>query len=281
MAMPPTEAEPLAPGAELARLRAAAPLVHNITNFVAMNVMANVQLAIGASPAMIHAREEAAEFAPIASALTVNIGTLSPEWVAAMNEAAAAATAAGRPWVLDPVAVGATGFRRRTAAELLALRPTVIRGNASEIIALAALSGSVTAPAAGGGKGVDASHTVAAAEDAADALALSSGAVVAVTGAMDYVTDGRRRVRIANGHPLMPRVTALGCALTGVVGAFLGAGSAPFDGTVAALAYYGLAGELAAKRAVGPGSFASAFLDVLARLEPGDLDLGARIRSAG
>ena len=129
------------PGAELARLRAAAPLVHNITNFVAMSTMANVQLAIGASPAMLHAREEVAEFAPLASALTINIGTLSGEWLAGMLDAAAAANRADRPWVLDPVAVGATSFRRRAAEQLLALGPKVIRGNASEIIALARSGG--------------------------------------------------------------------------------------------------------------------------------------------
>jgi len=271
-------AEPLSPCVELTRLRTAAPLVHNITNFVAMNVMANVQLAIGASPAMIHAREEAAEFASIASALTVNIGTLSPEWLAAMHDAAAAATAAGRSWVLDPVAAGATGFRRRAAAELLALSPTVIRGNASEVIALAASAGISAAPEMSG-KGVDASDPVAAAEKAADALARSSGAVVAVTGVEDYVTDGSRRARIANGHALMPRVTALGCALTGVVGAFLGAGSPAFDGTITALAYYGLAGEQAAQHAGGPGSFLPAFLDALAAIGPEELERGARIQT--
>ena len=274
--MPATVAESVTPGAELARLRAAAPLVHNITNFVAMNVMANVQLAIGASPAMIHAREEAAEFAPLAAALTINIGTLSPDWLAAMHEAAGAATAAGRPWVLDPVAAGATTFRRRAATGLVALGPTVIRGNASEIIALAALGSDA---AGAGGKGVDATDPVAAAEQAADALALSSGAVVAVTGAMDYVTDGEHRLHIANGHPLMPRVTALGCALTGVVGAFVGAGSAPFPGTVSALAYYGLAGEQAAARSEGPGTFAAAFLDALAGIDTEQLDRGARLQT--
>ena len=263
------------PGAELARLRAAAPLVHNITNFVAMSTMANVQLAIGASPAMLHAREEVAEFAPLASALTINIGTLSGEWLAGMLDAAAAANRADRPWVLDPVAVGATSFRRRAAEQLLALGPKVIRGNASEIIALARLTGGDSRSQTG--KGVDAADPVEAAEAAANSLAGATGAVVAVTGAVDWVTDGARGARVANGHPLMPRVTALGCALTGVIGAFLGAGSAPFAGTLAALAYYGLAGEQAAAVAVGPGSFASAFLDALAAMQPEQLDQGARI----
>jgi hydroxyethylthiazole kinase len=259
------------PGQHLEAMRAAAPLVHNITNYVAMNVMANVLLAAGASPAMVHAREEAADFARIAHALTVNIGTLSQPWVGAMAEAAGAAVAAGRPWVLDPVAAGATAFRREAAMELLTLRPTLVRGNASEIIALAG--------GGAAGKGVDAIDGVAAAEGAAVTLARTLGAVVAVTGPLDFVTDGARAARIANGHPLMPQVTALGCSLTGVCGAFLGAGCEPFEGTVAALAYFGLAGERAADGAAGPGSFAVRLLDSLAALDAAALDAGARIES--
>ena len=191
------------PGIHLAQMRADAPLVQNITNYVAMNVMANVMLAAGASPAMVHAPEEVQEFAAIASALTINIGTLSAPWVEAMALAAQAARAAGRPWVLDPVAVGATGFRRKAGARLLALGPTVIRGNASEILALAG--------ATAAGKGADAADEVAAAEAAATRLAKDNGLVVAVTGPVDFVTDGTRAARIANGHPMMPKITALGC----------------------------------------------------------------------
>lgn len=261
------------PGLALSRVRAAAPLVHNITNFVAMNPMANALLALGASPAMIHAREEAGEFAAIADALTVNIGTLSAQWLEAMAEAAAAAGAAGKPWVLDPVAAGATGFRSRAARRLLALKPTLVRGNASEILALA--GDNTTA-----GRGVDAGDAVQHAEPAARALARETGAVVAVTGPVDLVTDGERILRIRNGHPLMPRVTALGCSLTGIAGAFLGAGCDAFDGTAAALAYYGVAGEIAASGAAGPGSFAVAFIDALAAVTPDTLDAAARIGTA-
>jgi hydroxyethylthiazole kinase len=243
--------------------------VHNITNFVAMNPMANILLAAGASPAMVHAVEESAEFALLADALTVNIGTLSPIWVEGMLAAARAASQAGKPWVLDPVAAGATSLRRDAAARLLALRPTVVRGNASEIIALAGDNKA--------GKGVDAADPVAAAEDAARSLAERSGAVVAVTGEIDYVTDGRQAARIANGHPMMPQVTALGCSLTGVIGAFLGAGCTAFDGTVSALAYYGLAGERAAVGAEGPASFAIYFVDALATMSTQELDDDARI----
>lgn len=259
----------ITPGPALARMRAAAPLVQNITNYVAMNPMANILLAAGASPAMVHAREEAAEFAAIADALTINIGTLSADWLESMVEAATAANAAGTPWVLDPVAVGATAFRRGAGESLVALGPTLIRGNASEILALAQQAES--------GKGVDANDSVAAAESAATRLARATGAVIAVTGPVDFVTDGRRAARVANGHPLMPRVTALGCSLTGVAGAFLGARCDPFEGTVAALAYYGFAGEMAAVGAPGPGTFAVRFLDALAGVDPDALDVGSRI----
>jgi hydroxyethylthiazole kinase len=182
-----------------------------------------------------------------------------------------AATVAGEqslPWVLDPVAVGATSYRRALGARLVALRPTVIRGNASEILALAS--------ATAAGKGADATESVETAETAARALARSCGAVVAVTGEVDFVTDGTRAARVANGHAMMPRVTALGCSLTGVVAAFL-AGQDPFEATVAALAYYGLAGERAGATAQGPGSFQTAFLDELYTLDAAALDAGARI----
>lgn len=129
------------PGSYLSAVLTAKPLVHNITNYVAMNVMANVLLAIGASPAMVHAREEAAEFAVLAQALTVNIGTADPDWGVAMQDAAAVMGEAGRPWVFDPVGVAATRFRQDLSAKLLDLKPTVVRGNASEILALAGIGG--------------------------------------------------------------------------------------------------------------------------------------------
>lgn len=260
------------PSRSLRAMRDAQPLVHNITNFVAMNVTANVLLAAGAAPAMIHAEEEAAEFAAIASALAVNIGTLSPRWVSAMMSAAEAAGAAGKPWALDPVAAGATTYRRESAARLLALKPTVIRGNASEILALAG--------AAGAGKGVDSGDSVAAARDAARGLAAQTGGVVVATGPADLVTDGDRAVEILNGHAMMPRITALGCALTSLVAAFAATSEDRFEAVVAALAYYGVAGETAARSAAGPGGFAVAFLDALYAIDGARLDAEARIRAA-
>ena len=257
------------PGIYLDRMRADAPLIHNIANYVSMNVMANVLLAAGASPAMIHAREEAAEFASIASALTVNIGTLSPDWVEAMVQAASAARTNGTLWVLDPVAAGATAYRRRVSADLLELKPDIVRGNASEIMALAGLAGQ--------GKGVDSGDDVAAARNAAAQVSRMTGGITIVTGPRDLLTDGSRWAEVANGHSLMPQVTALGCSLTGIVAAFAAGAEDRFSASTAALAYYGLSGERAAEGANGPGSFAVRFLDALAGIDGQTLTARARI----
>jgi len=252
----------------LARLRSRAPLVHNITNYVVMNTTANALLAIGASPAMVHAEEEAAEFVRLAQALVVNIGTLSASWLAAMEAAAGAANAAGVPWVLDPVAAGATVFRRSASARLAELRPAAIRANASEILALAGQTGA--------GKGVDSTDTTEAAREAARSLARRLGTVVAVTGAIDHVTDGSRVASVANGHVMLTRVTGTGCTATALVGAFLGAGLPAFDASVAALASLGVAAEFAAERSSGPGGFETGLRDALYRLD--DAALAARAR---
>ncbi len=261
------------PATLLAAMRANPPLVQCITNFVAMNIAANVMLAAGASPAMVHAEEEAAEFATISGALTINIGTLSAGWLAGMLSAAQSANKAGKPWVLDPVAHYATSFRRKAVTQLLELQPTIIRGNASEIIALAG--------GASRGQGVDSRDPVELAEDAARQLAQKHACVVAVTGVTDFVTDGHKARRIEGGSPLMPQVTALGCSLTCLVGAFAATTpDNPFDATVAALAVFAVAGEQAGAAADGPGSFSWRFLDTLTALDAETLSAKARILTA-
>lgn len=252
--------------ARLERLRQARPLIHNITNYVAMNSTANILLALGASPAMVHASEEVAEFAAMADALTINIGTLSADWLDAMQQAARSAREHHRPWVLDPVAVGATQFRRDAAAMLIAERPSVIRGNASEILALAKLSG-CESDIDDRGRGVDSTASSDVAATAAIELARTTSAVVAVTGVIDLVTDSQRLARIPGGHPLMPRVTTLGCSLTGVVAAFVATGDDALLATCSALNCYAAAGSMAGDRASGPGSFAPAFIDALYQLD--------------
>lgn len=260
----------LEPGHTLAAIRANRPLVHNITNFVAMDLAANLLLAAGASPAMAHAREEVESFVELAGALTVNIGTFSPAWMEAAELAAARAHALGRPWVLDPVGVGATAYRQANAQRLLAHKPAVIRGNASEILALAGSTDS-------GAKGVDSGVGAEAAAASAERLAATTGAVVVATGPTDLVTDGHRRATIANGNGMMPQITALGCALTALTGAALAVQPDPFVAAAHALAIMGVAGERAAHGAKGPGSLRVALLDELYNLRPDELDDEARI----
>jgi hydroxyethylthiazole kinase len=256
--------------ASLQAIRQGAPLVHNITNFVSMEVVANCLLALGASPAMVHAEEEVEDFVGIASSLVVNIGTLSPPWVAAMARAGTRASALGRPWVLDPVGAGATPYRTRTALDLIERVPTVIRGNASEILALAGAAGGPT-------KGVDSTHSADEAVHAAQQLAEASGAVVAVTGRVDRITDGERWLEVENGDPRMTRVTALGCAASAIIGAFLVVERDPLLAAAQALAIFGLAGERAAAEAPGPGSLRWRIVDQLALLDEATVLAGAKI----
>ncbi len=254
----------------LAEVRARRPLIHNITNYVVMNTTANTLLALGASPIMAHAREEVEELAAVAGALVLNIGTLSPDWIEAMAAAGRVASRRGIPTVLDPVGAGATGLRTDAARRLLAeVRPAVVRGNPSEVLAVAA--------AGVGGKGVDSTHTVDEARRAAVAIARRESCIVAVTGAEDFVTDGRVGVRVANGDPWMARITGSGCAATAVTGAFLAVTASALEAAAAALTVFGLAGERAAHGCPGPGSFQVRLLDELAALAPDDVARGARL----
>jgi len=242
------------------RVRTQSPLVQCITNFVSMDLAANVLNAVGASPAMVHDAHESGEFAAIASALCVNIGTPSPSWAAGMTAAVEGAVGAGTPWVLDPVAVGATAYRRDLVAGLLEHSPAVIRGNAGEIMSIAT---SVSA-----GRGVD---SIASSDDAVDAarqVATRYAAVVVVSGRVDVVTDGEQVVRLHGGDDRMPMITALGCAASALVGATLGvAPERPLQAALAAMAVLAVAGERAGARAQGPGSLRVALLDELAALD--------------
>lgn len=244
-------------------VRAQAPLVQCITNYVSMDIAANVVNAVGASPAMVHDRREAGEFARLASAVVANIGTPSPPWVDGMLAAVQAADDAGTPWVLDPVAVGATAYRREAVDALLAQRPRVLRGNASEILTIAT--------SIAGGKGVDSAAEPSEALHAARELASRLGAVVAVTGTYDVVTDGASTVHVHGGHRWMPRITALGCAASAVVGACCAVEDDSVLATATALAVVAAAGERAGERASGPGSLRWELIDELATLDSGAL----------
>ncbi|MEB4615720.1 hydroxyethylthiazole kinase [Leucobacter sp. M11] len=242
--------------AVLAAIRERAPLVQSITNSVVQNVTANALLAVGAAPAMVDTPGEAAVFARLASGLLVNLGTPSAEQRLGAQEAVPAALEAGRPWVLDPVAVGSLPLRTALAAELIGLRPTIIRGNASEILALAG--------AGAGGRGVDAADDVELALAPARELAARTGAVVAVSGPLDAITDGVVTVRTRNGHPLLTRMTGGGCALGAIMVAAAAVAPDPLTAAVAAHVFTGVAAELAAETAGGPGTFAAHYLDRLA-----------------
>jgi hydroxyethylthiazole kinase len=254
----------------LSTVRAKAPLVHNITNLVVMNYTANALLAMGASPVMAHALEEVEEMAALAGALVLNIGTLTAEWVESMLKAGRSASRAGTPVILDPVGSGATALRTSTAGRIIAeTRPAVVRGNASEILSLRE-AGSRT-------RGVDSRHGVDQAADAARSLAAELQCVLAITGPVDLVTDGRRVVRVANGHPLMGRVTGTGCTATAAIAAFLTVDPDPLRAAATALAYFGLAGETAARSASAPGSFMIGMLDALYTITPEQLEAGCKI----
>ncbi len=257
-------------------LRAEPPLVHCITNSVVTGFTANVLLALGAAPAMVDITGEAGMFAAISSGLLVNLGTPTPEQRTASLEAVGGARTAGTPWVLDPVAVGALPVRTALAQDLLERRPTVIRGNASEILALAGRSA--------GGRGVDAVDGTEAAVDAARDLAARTGGAVAVSGPVDLIIDGQTEIRVANGDALLTRVTGGGCALGAVMAAFLGAarqtGENPAVAAAAATLVYTIAAEDAARGAAGPGSFAVRLLDALAAVAPSELAARARVSVA-
>lgn len=249
---------------DITQIRAEAPLVHNITNFVVMNITANALLALGASPVMAHAAEEVEEMASLARALVINIGTLSPAWVESMLQAMRTAAAKGRPIVFDPVGAGATRYRTETCRELLKeVPPSIVRGNASEILALAG--------AAGATKGVDSTDTSDAALDAARTLVDRYSCVVTVSGATDLIVSKDRLLRVANGHPMMPRVTGLGCTATALTGAFAAVNPSSLGAAAHAMAVMGIAGEIAAAASPGPGTFQVHFLDALYALQESDI----------
>lgn len=245
------------------------PLVHNITNYVVMNFTANALLSMGASPVMAHALNEVEEMVALAGSLVLNIGTLSDDWVSSMIAAGKKASQLGTPVILDPVGAGATRLRTDSAKKIIRnAEIRVIRGNASEILSLRD-DKSVT-------KGVDSLHSVEDAAGTASSLAKELKTTLAVTGAVDLITDGNRIIRVLNGHKLMGSVTGTGCAATATIGAFLAVDKDPVTAAATALAYFGLAGERAAARSTAPGSFMIAMLDALYEITPEILEKESR-----
>lgn len=245
-------------------IRRKSPIVHNITNYVAMNNTANALLAIGASPVMAHAEEEVADMVNIAQALVINIGTLSDRWVSAMFRAITRAGELGIPVILDPVGAGATVYRTKTARELIKKgSPSIIRGNASEIMALLDDESKT--------KGVDSAASSDSAVVAARRLSEIHQCIICISGATDYIVERERMIRVENGHPLMTRVTGLGCTASALCGAFAAVDNSAVEATAKAMAVMGIAGELAARKAEGPGSMQMHFLDCLYGLTEDDI----------
>jgi hydroxyethylthiazole kinase len=239
-----------------------------------MNETANATLAIGALPVMAHAPEEVEELAAAAGALVLNIGTLSRPWIDAMLLAGKAANAAGVPVVFDPVGAGATTLRTETAKRILGeVHVAVLRGNAAEIAALAGLEAKIS--------GVEAIGVGAGAATIARTAATSLGVVASVTGPVDYVSDGRRTLAVANGDPLLATITGSGCMSTALTGCFVAVRTDSLvDAAAFALAAIGVAGEDAATQAKGPGTFHALLYDALHALTPERLDERANIELA-
>jgi len=258
-----------------ARLLTVGPLIQNITNTVVQQFSANVLLAVGAAPAMIDHEADAGQFAALADGIVVNLGTASSHQFLAADAAIQTATATATPWVLDPVSVGVTDYRTGRIHQAVRQNPTVIRGNASEIAVLAGMGA--------GGRGVDSTDAVDAVLPAAVQLSMTTGAIVAVSGAVDAIVDNSedmvRVARIAGGHELMPRVIGTGCSLGSVTAAYVAACRASdlaqtesdFAAVVAAHAHFAVAGGAAGTRARGPGSFAPAFIDALYHINRNEL----------
>lgn len=259
----PTDFSAAQAATSLTQFRSAAPLVHCLTNDVVQSFTANVLLALNASPAMVVDPEEAAQFSAVADALLINVGTLERTRADAMRAAVNSAHQARTPWVLDPVAVGGLTFRTEFCRELLARKPAAIRGNASEIMALAGLTAQ--------GRGVDSTDDSLAALPAARELARQVGTIVAVTGVVDYVTDGERDIAVSGGDSMMTRVVGTGCALSAVVAGFCALEGDRLSHVAAVCYVMALAGQQAASVSQGPGSFIPHFLDRLYTLRAEDL----------
>lgn len=244
---------------DLNNIRLKSPLIHSITNYVVMNNTANALLSIGASPVMAHALEEVEEMAQMASALVLNIGTLDDKWVQSILLAAKVALKEQIPIIFDPVGAGATSYRTRVSKLIIdQYNPSIIRGNASEIMALSDSKIKT--------KGVDSTDSSEIALDAAKSLAASSGAIVVISGEIDYITDGIYVDRVNNGATIMQKVTGMGCTASAITGAFAAVNSNMYEAALNAMATMGISGELAAQKASGNGSMQVLFLDELYNL---------------
>lgn len=249
------------------------PLIHHLTNYVTVNLVANVTLCTGALPVMAHAVEEVEQMVAAAGALVINMGTLDPPWIEAMIKAGKEANRRDIPVIFDPVGAGATEFRSRMPEKLMGeIEFAAVCGNAGEIATLAGLEAEV--------RGVE--SLAGDAREAVVEAARALGTTVAATGPTDYVSDGREVLAVENGHPLLGRIVGSGCSSTAVIGCFAAAAGGDPETVAGALSYFGRAGELAAEKAAGPGTFEPLLLDALAAIsaDPGLLQDKLRVKEA-
>ena len=252
---------------DIKAIRKDAPLVHNITNYVVMNTTANALLAIGASPVMAHAKPEISQMAGIAASLVINIGTLSDPWIESMLVAGKKAEERHIPVILDPVGAGATDYRTDTAHKLMnAVHPSIIRGNASEIMAITRKTIQT--------KGVDSINASDEAIGSAQILNRNLNSIICISGACDYIvsSQGNELMTIKNGHTMMPHITGMGCTASALCGAFAAVNPKYDKAAAHAMAVMGIAGEIAGKKSKGPASFQIRFIDALYQLTQKDIN---------
>jgi len=238
------------------------PMVGSITNSVTINLVANAQLAVGGSAAMVYLPDEGESLAKAAGATYINVGTFMPIYEETLPRTAKALQAAGKPWVLDPVAVGIGELRTKSLRQFKEYKPSVIKGNASEIIAVAGLWNLEGGIGKSNVRGVDSTDAVSAARTAAVAVARWTGGAVVVSGETDLITDGTIVAFSHGGSHFFEKITGAGCSLGGVVAVYLSVAS-PFIAALTAASVYNLAGKRAEKKVEGPGHFQSQFLDEL------------------
>lgn len=255
----------------LAAIREKKPLVHSITNFVVMNETANATLCLGALPIMSHAIEEVEEMVGISSALVLNIGTLAPDWIDAMELAGKRANELGIPVILDPVGAGASRLRTESSKRLLEnVRISVVRGNCAEIATLAGIAAET--------RGVESISSSSGPDEVARQFASIYGCTAAITGVVDVVCDGKRTAQLSNGHAMLGKVVGTGCMSNVIVASFTAVDSDPFTAAVGGLTAFGIAGELAAQvSADKPGTFHVELYNALYAVQTADIEARAKI----
>ena len=246
------------------------PMAPSITNSVTINLVANAQLAVGGSAAMVYLSDEGKAMAALGGAMYINMGTMLPVYAETLPRTAKVLAKQGKAWVLDPVGIGIGSLRTSLLLGFRTDVPTIVRGNASEIIALAELWELDSGKTASGVRGVDATDSVESARTAAISLARHTGGAVAVSGATDLVTDGKSVAMVEGGSKFLPMITGAGCSLGGVAAVYACVAS-PFVAAMTATAIYDFAGAKAERRAEGPASFQVAFLDALHQATPEDV----------